>query len=86
MRSNGPLANKKVAMGGHGWPGGLVASWPVGQAIIQYAGTARGQPTAPAAPANRQKPATHYGTPHNRLGRHASPARALKQQERRRGC
>ena len=28
MRSNGPLANKKVAMGGHGWPGGLVASWP----------------------------------------------------------
>jgi hypothetical protein len=31
MRSNGPLANKKVAMGGHAWPGGLVASWPVGQ-------------------------------------------------------
>ena len=31
MRSNGPLANKKVAMGGHGWPGGLVASF--GQAI-----------------------------------------------------
>ena len=28
MRSNGPLANKKVAMGGRGWPGGLVASWP----------------------------------------------------------
>src|SRR5580693_5119886 len=22
MRSNGPLANKEVAMGGHGWPGG----------------------------------------------------------------
>ena len=22
MRSNGPLANKKVAMGGRGWPGG----------------------------------------------------------------
>src|ERR1700724_2199133 len=21
MRSNGPLANKEVAMGGHGWPG-----------------------------------------------------------------
>src|ERR1700730_15693780 len=38
MRSNGPLANKKVAMGGHGWPGGLVArpflqtgrKWPFG--------------------------------------------------------
>ena len=28
MRSNGPLANKEVAIGGHGWPGGLVASWP----------------------------------------------------------
>jgi hypothetical protein len=28
MRSNGPLANKKVAMGGRGWPGRLVASWP----------------------------------------------------------
>ena len=28
MRSNGPLANEKVAMGGRGWPGGLVASWP----------------------------------------------------------
>ena len=28
MRSNGPLANKKVAMGGLGGLGGLVASWP----------------------------------------------------------
>src|ERR1700719_1364714 len=28
MRSNGPLANKEVAMGGRGWPGGLVACWP----------------------------------------------------------
>jgi hypothetical protein len=26
MRSNGPLANKEVAMGGHGWP--WVARWP----------------------------------------------------------
>ena len=24
--NGGPLANKKVAMGGRGWPGGLVAS------------------------------------------------------------
>src|ERR1700720_3126674 len=29
MRSNGPLANKKVAMGGRGWPW-----WPVGQPPI----------------------------------------------------
>src|SRR6202035_4695691 len=26
MRSNGPLANKEVAMGGHGWPG--PPEWP----------------------------------------------------------
>ena len=82
MRSNGPLANKKVAMGGHGWPGGLVASWP----------RPRGNRPRPAdgasCPANRQKPATHYGTPHNRLGRNPTRAQRgpLTEQERRRGC
>jgi hypothetical protein len=36
MRSNGPLANKEVAMGGHGWPHGWpwVARWPAGQPPI----------------------------------------------------